>query len=465
MYTKRPHRWLSLIQFGLAMLFSLGVLAAEVETTRPAADEMKAAERHAAAPGVSESPVQNQVADRVLSLERAIAAALEDNPGLAQMRARAEASAAIPSQAGTLPDPWVSINAMNMPTDTFDFDQENMTQRQIGIAQMLPFPGKLALREKAAGFAAQAAAKNVDEARLLLVRNVTTTWWQLYDLDQSLRIVRRNQDLMRQFVKIAETKYSVGKGLQQDVLLAQLELSKLLDMELRLQGARRRENARLDALLALPADEPVRLPLAISKHMGDLASEKSLFERADQSRPSLKSQEFSIQAASTRVDLAKKDFYPDFKIGATYGLRSGHAPNGISRPDFLSIMFSMNLPLHTGRKLDKAVDQRESELIAQRYQLEDMRDKVHADISAAVADYRRAREQSRLFDKGIIPQARQTVESMLAGYQVNNVDFLNLVRAQITLYNFEISYWQKLTEAKQSLARIVAAVGEENIYE
>lgn len=401
----------------------------------------------------------------LLTLEKSVGIALSDNPGLAEMRARAEAMAAIPSQVGTLPDPRVSFNAMNLPTDTFDISQENMTQRQLGISQMFPFPGKLALREQAAEYEAAAAVQNVDEVRLLLIRDVKTIWWRLFNLDQAITIVLRNQDLLRQFVKIAQTKYSVGQGLQQDVLLAQLELSKLLDLELRLIGARRNEEARLNALLDISPDTTVRLPQQVAKVLPDLAREAALYELAEKSRPLLASQENRIKAANTRVDLAKKDYYPDFTLGANYGFRSGDNPNGIPRSDFLSIMFSVNVPIFIERKQSKAVSQRKSEWFAQNYKLHGLRNKIQADISVAVADYRRARDQFELFGTGIIPQAQQTVASMLAGYQVNKVDFLNLVRAQITLYNYEISYWQMLSEANQALARIIAAVGEETVYE
>ena len=136
----------------------------------------------------------------LLTLEQAIDIALSDNPGLAEIQARAEAMAAIPSQVGTLPDPRVSFNAMNLPTDTFDVSQENMTQMQFGISQAIPFPGKLALREEAAEYEAAAALDNVGETRLRLVRNVKVAWWHLFNLDQALNIVLRNQDLLRQFV-------------------------------------------------------------------------------------------------------------------------------------------------------------------------------------------------------------------------------------------------------------------------
>jgi outer membrane protein TolC len=421
---------------------------------------------HATSQNISNLENDGTTAGEQLTLEEAINIALQDNPGLAEIQARADAMAAIPSQVGTLPDPRVSFNAMNLPTDTFDISQENMTQMQFGINQAVPFPGKLALREQAAEYEAAAAAENVDEVRLLLIRDVKTIWWRLFNLDQSIIIVLLNQDLLRQYVQIAATKYSVGQGLQQDVLLAQLELSKLLDLELRLKGARRNENARLNALLDMSPDQVVRLPQQVVKELPELAREPILYALAEQSRPLLAGQQNRIQAASTRADLAKKDYYPDFNVGAKYGFRSGDNTGiGGSRADFATFMLSMNVPIFIGRKQSKAVDQRKSEWFEQNYKLHDLRNKIQADISAAVADYRRARDQFELFKTGIIPQARQTVSSMLAGYQVNKVDFLNVVRAQITLYNYEMNYWQALSEANWSLAKLVAAVGVETIYE
>lgn len=405
-------------------------------------------------------------AEEKLTLEESINLALVGNPGLAEIKARAQAFAAIPLQVGTLPDPILSFNILNLPTDTFDTSQVGMTQApQFGLSQAIPFPGKLDLREEAAEYEAEAVSNDVDEIRLNLVRDVKTTWWNLFNLDQSLNIIQQNQKLLRQFVEIAQTKYSVGQGLQQDVLLAQLELSKLLDLELRLQGARRAEEARLNALMNISPDHDVHLPRQVDEKMLSLAGEQYLFNLADQSKPLLAKQGNLIQAASTRVELAKKDFYPDFNVGALYGFRSGNEVNGDSRADLASIRFSMSLPIFIGTKQRKAVDQRTSELMEQNYRLQDLRLAIQANITDTMADYRRARSQSELFKTGILPQARQTVASMLAGYQVNKVDFLNLVSAQITLYNYEIRYWQVLSEANQALARLVAAVGEETVYE
>lgn len=400
----------------------------------------------------------------ILTLDAATELAVNNNPDLAQMRARAEAMAAIPSQVSTLPDPEISFNARNLPTNTFNTGQEDMTMIGPGISQSIPFPGKLALRGEAANFEAAAAFENVTEARSWLLNNVKHTWWRIFFLDQALLIVINNQVLLRQFVQVARTKYEVGEGLQQDVLLAQLEHSSLLDQQLVLEGARRNSEAQLNALLDKEANRPVILPEKIAEQLPDIISETALYQLAQNSRALLASKHESINAAQARVELARKDYYPDFKFGAFYGFRDDR-PTDVDRANLLTLNMSMSLPIFLDRKQAKAVDQRNSELMQQKYALQDEWNKVRAQISQNYSDFQRASQQVTLFKTGIIPQARQTVASMLAGYQVSKVDFLNLIRSQITLLNHEMKYWQAFTEANQSLAQLVAAVGEEGIYE
>ena len=401
----------------------------------------------------------------VVTQQAAVSMALKNNPGLAEIQARADAAKAIPSQLGTLPDPVLSFNALNLPTDTFNLSQEAMTQLQVGLSQAIPFPGKLALKEEAAQYEAEAVGQNVDEMRLTLIRDVKNAWWQLFYLDRALDIVRVNQDLLRQFVTIAETKYKVGQGLQQDVLLAQLELSKLLDSEIQLTGMRRNEAARFNALAGFSANRAVSLPNQADARIPSLPADEKLYLLAETSRPLLAGQRSRIDAARSRLDLAEKDYYPDLKLNAAYGARSGYNPNQTSRADFASFGVAMNLPIYTDSKLDKAVDQRKAEVLGQTYNLQDIQLQVQKTITASRADFEQASEQVSLFETGIIPQSRQTVASMFAGYQVNKVDFLNLVRAQLTLYNYETQYWKALSTANQALAKLVAAVGKESFDE
>lgn len=404
-------------------------------------------------------------ASEELSLDGAVAEALSANPSLAAIQARAEALAEIPDQADALPDPRLSVNLVNLPLDSFSFTQEGMTQFQVGITQALPYPGKLALRSQAASFEAGAAEADVAERRLQLVRDVRTVWWNLFYLDRSLEVITRNQTLLQQIINVAETRYQVGQGQQQDILLAQLELSKLRDSAIQIQNMRENEVARLNVLLDRPAESNIQIPQMVTEELPALMSVEVLQKQAESSRPILAAQQGRMNAARSRVDLAKKEYAPDFQLGAVYGLRNGNNPDGSSRDDMGSIMFSMNLPLYTGSKQDRAVDQRNAEWMQHKYQLQDQRNQVASQVQQAATDYHRAGERALLFRQQIIPQARQTVDATLAGYQVGKVDFLSLLRSQTTLYDYETQYWKAFSTANQALARLIAAVGEEEIYE
>ncbi len=415
--------------------------------------------------GVLVLGVNSVQAAEVLSLDEAVTQALVANPGLAAIEARVKALAEIPGQAAALPDPRLLVNIVNLPLDGFSFTQEGMTQFQVGIIQALPFPGKLALRSQAASQEVKAAESDLEERRLQLVRDVKTVWWNLFYLDRALEVIGRNQTLLAQFVNVAETRYTVGRGLQQDILLAQLELSKLSDSAIRVQNRRENEVVRLNVLMDHSVAASIYLPALVDETLRRLVSAEMLQQQAVEGHPSLAAQRERMGAARSRVDLAEKDYAPDFSVGAVYGLRRGSNPDGSSRADFASIMLSMNLPLYAGSKQDRAIDQRNAEWMQQKYRLQDQRNQVALEVQQAMTDYHRAGEQVQLFQQEIIPQARQTVDAMLAGYQAGKVDFLSLIRSQTTLYDYETQYWKALSAANQALARLVASVGEEKIYE
>jgi len=393
-----------------------------------------------------------------LRLEDAVALALSDNLGLASLQARARALADVPSQVGTMPDPTLTLGVLSVPTDTYSLSQEAMTQTQVGIGVTLPFPGKLGLREQVANLEAGTAEQEVAEKRLLLISSVRSIWWNLFYLDRALSLVQRNRSLLRDFVIIAETKYKTGQGMQSDVLLAQVELSKLLDMEIVLRASRRSQAAAMNSLLGRASSSDVLLPDQAAEVLPPAPDSAMLIKYAQQNRPLIAARRKNLDAARGRTQLAEKDYYPDLRLGAAYGFRRND-PNGNSRADLASITVNLNLPIFAGSRQDKAVDQRHAEEQKEKFSLQDASVQVGAETEQAIADYRAAREQASLFKSGIIPQASQTSSAMFAAYQVNKVDFSNLVRAQNNLYNFETQYWKALSSGWQAWARLEAAVG------
>ena len=408
---------------------------------------------------------QTQASEQILTLEQAMMQ-VQQHPALSASRANAEALSYKPAQVGGLPDPVLSLGALSFPVDTFKRGQENMTQLQVGISQAFPFPGTLDLAAQADTHLAEAAKLDTDEMRLQLINRVQHSWWNLFYLDRALEAVAHNKQLLKQLVKVAESKYKTGKGLQQDVLLAQLELSKLLDIEIQLTSSRSQEAVRLNQLLNKPSEHVIHLPKEASADLPTLPEATVLMRQAMRFRPLLAKQQQLIEAAEAKVSLADKAYYPDFKLGVSYGVRAGNPNTGVDRADLASVSLSITLPFFSDVQ-DASLGMQQANLAKQGFAYEDARQAVMAEIAQAKASYAQNKAQVALFKSGIIPQAQQTVASMRAAYQVNRVDFLNLMRAQITLYNYETQYWKALAGAKQALARLDAAVGKtmENTYE
>ncbi|MDF1875968.1 TolC family protein [Sulfurimonas sp. SAG-AH-194-I05] len=402
---------------------------------------------------------------KILEIKDAIEIAMKDNPELAQIDARYKAMNEIPSQVATLPDPVLTLGLANFPTDTFSRTQEAMTQLQIGMSQQFPFPGKLTLRKDAAQLEANAASFLVDEMRLKLQQSIANTWWEIFYFDRALETIAINQVLIRQFIKVAQTKYEDGQGLQQDILLAQLELSKTMDQKIIVVSLRRLQVVRLSKLMGTSNMQNFILPSKVEKTLQSLKDENTLYKISEQSRPILHFKKKKLLASNVRVSLAKKEYYPDFKLSVLYGQRSGVTTLNDARSDLVSVMLGVKIPLYIESKQSKAVEQRISEQHSKNYALADERLQIYADISSSVAKYKQAKEQFLLLEKGIIPQARQTVDSMLVGYRVNKVDFLNLIRSQVTLFNYQLQYWRIFSNSKQAARDVQAAIGKESIYE
>ncbi len=399
-----------------------------------------------------------------LTLEQALATALEQNPQLASQAALVEAAGQRPSQAGALPDPVITIGAVSVPTDTFEFDQEAMTQLQLGFSQALPFPGKRELRRREAAVKAEAADLELAEARLMVARDVRTAWWRLFYLDRALERVAENQAQLRELVRFAESRYRVGQGSQQDVLTAQVELSGQLIQEVTLHGQRRAEEARLRALMRLGEEVPLELPTALPQTLPAPPEDSAaLRQKALGDRALLGAARQERLAARTRLAQAERDRYPDFNVQLTYGVRQGENPDGGRRADLATLVLGVTVPLWFDEKQGPAIEQRAAELRAAEATIDRRVEQVNAEISEALAEQAQATEQANLLEAGVIPQTRQALAALLAGYQVSQSDFDKLLRTQLLLNNYEIQYWKAVTDAWRAQAQLLAAVGlEEN---
>jgi outer membrane protein TolC len=380
-----------------------------------------------------------QPPDSTMQLSALIEEALENNPDLQSAQNTWQAARAKIPQAGALPDPLLVFNLMNMPVNTFAFDQEPMTSKQLGVMQMFPFPGKQGVRENIARENAAVAEARYQELRNQLVKNVKATYFDLFLVDKSIETVQKNLEILQEFVRIAETKYSVGSGLQQDVLRAQVELSKMTDKLINLQKKRDAVEARLNALLNRPA------------------------ELADEDRPLLQAWQAMIRQSEQQVRLAKKEYLPDFSLGVVYSQRE-ELQNGAGGVDFLSGMINVKLPLYFWRKQKKQVEESRYNQISVQERYNDVRNQVYSGLDAIFNDVQKNERLLNLFETGIIPQASQSLNSAIAGYQTDKVDFLTLLTNQVNLFNFELDFYRILSDHHKGAAEIEALTGTELEY-
>ena len=407
------------------------------------------------------SMMSAQTSDSTMALDELIQEALQNNPDLQSAEKRWQASLAKIPQAGALPDPTLSLNLLNVPVTTFVFDQEAMTGKQIALTQKFPFPGKLGLRENIARENAAVMKAQYQELENQLVKNVKITFYELCLIDKSIETVDKNTQALKEFVRVTETRYSVGTGLQQDVLRAQVELSKMIDQRIKLRQKRETLEAQLNMLLNRPPGSPVppSPELAYVPFTHTLASLQAL---ADRHRPLLMAWQSVIKQTEQKVRLARKNYFPDFSLTLGYTQRN-QLQNGAGGADFLTGKLNIQVPLYFWRKQRKQVEETRFNLSSIQHKYQQIQNQVYATLDKTLENIVQYARLIDLFRTGIIPQASQSLQSAVAGYQTDKVDFLTLLTNQINLFNFELDYYRLLSEYYKSLAELEAGTGIELI--
>ncbi|MFO7768056.1 MAG: TolC family protein [bacterium] len=379
---------------------------------------------------------------------------LDRNPGLSSMVSAIEAAEERVPQAGALPDPMVGFSLMSLPLDTFVFDQEPMTQKQLTLSQAFPAPGVRGARSTVAEAGVETSRLMLDRTREELRKQARLTWLDLYFLDERIRVVQENQALLDQFVQVAETRYRTGSGIQQDVLKAELERSRLTERLIGLEEQRSGLVSRLNALRDMPLSTPVRAAPITAEGGQMLAPADSLAVRAMEHSPALLVARAERERRQAAIDLAERMRLPNWSASASYGQRDG------GRPDFLTAMVSVQVPLWAGSKQDRAVREEEARLTQRDYRIRDMELQIQGEVERLVAELRRTRRLTDLYTEQILPQSEGVLSSTLSGYRVDQVDFLTLLSAQTTLFNYQLEAVRVEVDARRRTAELEALVGD-----
>lgn len=389
-----------------------------------------------------------------LALDQVLALAQERNPRLQAMRAAAEGAAYRAPEASTLPDPVFQLGVMNFGLPSLKADMPSSMAPSVQLMQMIPFPGKLALKGEIASYDQEMAGTAVGEMEWEVRSMASSMFYDLYALDRRLGVMGETLSLLEDFQQVAKAMYTAGMGRQADVLRADVEVARM-DGDIRaMEAMRTTMAARLNGLLDRPADTPVPSP-ALGRLPVTVPSSDTLNAWATESRPSLAQGRLGVAQAGSRVALAQRDLWPDITLGLGYGQRD----LGMGTERMGSVMVGFSLPVFASRRQNAMRDEAMAMERMAEAELGSRHAEVRAQVGELLAELGRARSLARLYSDEVIPEARATVESALSSYRVGAVDFMTLVDAQMTLNRFEGELFQLLGDYGKAFTALESVVG------
>ncbi len=355
-------------------------------------------------------------------------------------------------QASALPDTEIQVQqfAVGSPRPFAGFSNSDFAYIGIGAAQEFPFPGKRGLRGQVAGREADAQHEQAQSVRRGVVERLKSIYFQLAYLQEERAILERDDRVLADVEEVVEARYRVGQGNQQDVLKAQLQHTRILQLLAKNTRASGELQAGLRQLLNRPPEAPEILaePLAARPLPYTL---EQLQEYARRQNPDVRAQEQMLRKTETQVDLAGRESRPDFSLGYMW------QHNADNFRDYYMLTFGLRLPNRgrTSALLAEAVQKREQARQRLAAEVNQRLAEVQSDTVAAET----TAEQLRIFREGLIPQAEATFRAGMAAYEAGRQDFETLFASYLDLLNLEIEYQQQLAEHEMALARLEARTG------
>ena len=389
------------------------------------------------------------------SLDALVAEALKGNREVLAAQKRYEASRQRPSIAGSLPDPMLSLgySSSGGPWPGAGLGREPMANAGLMVSQEMPFPGKRKLREEIAGKEADAEFQQYLAVRLSVVGRLKMAYHELHHAIVGIDTVKRYQALLRNFMRIAESRYAVGRAAQQDIFKAQTQFAIFETQLLRWEQERAGKQAVMNGLLNRPQGTPIEVPLEIP--VGELRiTLEELLANARTHAPMLAKEQKMMERNELSANLARKEYYPDYTLAGGYFNQGSMPPMWQFRVDF-------KLPAYFWRKQRSMVNEQTFMVSEARrgYEAADvtLRARIQEDYTVAAT----ARKLMDLYSKAVIPQAKLALESSFASYETGALDFLALFMNFQTVVEYDLMYHEEMMRFHLALARLEEVTGLE----
>jgi len=391
-----------------------------------------------------------------LNLKQAEQLAVQSDPSIESYRATSLSYIDESVADDTLPDPRLRLGAVNVPVDTFDLEQEQMTQLKVGVRQDFPRGDVLSIKQQQSQYLSQAALSMADDAQLKILRDVRETYLNLFYEISAYQIIRETRKLFSELVKITESNYAAGRVNQQDVVLAGLELSRLDDRSTKIQAREDAHRASLSQWIGEVAWREIQL---------DFPELPALPEEVDLNRvipqhPLIRSESAKVNASKQMTEMARQEYKPGWSLLVDYGFRSGNNPDGTERSDFATAIVSLDVPLFTGNRQDKTVSASEQKISAARFSKDDQLRKLKQLYDSNRHLWQRLEEREQLYKNSLLTAAKNNTQASLKAYQSGVSEFNTLMRAQITELDVRLEDLRVRVDRAVAQARILYIIGD-----
>lgn len=404
------------------------------------------------------SASQESRAERALNLADAIAEALGKNPEIQALAQRLQSATARAKQAPYLEDPQITFQLGGVPfSNPTSFNQADANM--IGIRQMLPFFGKLGLKEKIAQQEAKIVEQELRAKEREIISMVKMAYADLFMAQRAIEILREQLEIMRTIIGATEARYRVGRVTQQDVFKAQLEQSEIMNQLIVAEEEGNAAQVRLNTAMFRPPRTPIQVPSDLELRDSALTA-SGLDELALDNRPELRGAEREIERAERMYELADRNRkFPDFMLGWDYM----RMPMEMKKKDRYAAMVNITIPFSpwTAGKRTYEVEESLAEIRAAKSNRDAMRNMTLRQVGESLARVQAARRSVQLYREGLLSQAELSFRSAMAAYQTGRVEFVNLLEAERALREARMGYYKATANFLQNLADLERAVGRE----
>ncbi len=362
-------------------------------------------------------------------LNNMVQQAIKVNPKLKMLQQKLKAARENINVGTHLADPVVSLGLLNVPTNTFSLNQEAMTGKVINLSQAIPYPGVLKAKADVKAMDTLIVKEEISDLKNQIVQQVSTLYFGLQEKRREIVLAHESFDLLKQISLVAKRKFEVGTASLQNIISVEVELTRVNDKIEILKGEENALQAQLNALL-LRNDKVEVVTTAISPIPQSGFTPIDLLKEAKKSRPYLQGIRWFEQKTILQQKEARFAFYPNFKVGVQYSQRSYNRTTGVNYPDFLGVVVGLNIPINYGGKKTAKINKYRYLQSYYKQQYQSSVQQLQQSFGKYSATLQTLKNRESLVAKTLLPQAEKAYQAAMADYQVNKIDFANVVKAE-----------------------------------